>query len=148
MAHLKTRIIKNKWMSLLSRVATVLIITGSSLITAAVSLQYFYQGEVDHYFVDQENLEETLIIQSGRHGLRAYGQSKENFRPLLDAQLGQYQSHKFIGWHADFTQLLKGEGFPFFMLYEVSYQKGMTQEYFSYSGLLAPRLLAREVHLN
>ncbi|WP_422132570.1 hypothetical protein [Endozoicomonas sp. ALD040] len=138
----------NKRLSLVARVITVVLILTTTAITGAVSLQHVYQGEVDRYFEQGQDSELMLIIQSGYHTLKTTGVGKDNFRPLLGSELGEYQNHTFVGWHADFRQMTREGGFPFFMLYEVSYQKGRTQEYFSYQGLLNPQLVAREIHIN
>ncbi|MGI9279926.1 MAG: hypothetical protein ACR2PX_09880 [Endozoicomonas sp.] len=141
-------LLDNKNLSLAARAITVVLVLTSTVITGAVSLQYVYQGEVDHYFEAEQGSELMLIIQSGHHTLKTTGSGKDNFRPLLGNELGDYKEHTFVGWHADFSQMSWGGGFPFFMLYEVRYQRGQTQEFFSYEGLLNPQLVAREVHIN
>ncbi|WP_062270717.1 hypothetical protein [Endozoicomonas arenosclerae] len=141
-------LVNHKKLSLAARVITVVLVLTSTAITGAVSLQYIYQGEVDRYFEKEQGSELMLIIQTGHHTLRTTGSGKENFRPLLGSQLGDYQGHRFVGWHADFSKMSWGSEFPFFMLYEVNYQNGSTQEFFSYEGLLNPELVAREIRLN
>ncbi|WP_257274440.1 MULTISPECIES: hypothetical protein [unclassified Endozoicomonas] len=138
----------NKRLSLAARAITVVLVLASTAVTGALSLQTIYQGEVDRYFEKEQGSELMLIIQSGHHTLKTTGSGKDNFRPLLSSELGQYQDHTFVGWHADFKQMTRGGGLPFLMLYEVSYKKGRTQEFFSYEGLLNPKLIAREVHIN
>ncbi|WP_252178490.1 hypothetical protein [Endozoicomonas sp. 4G] len=137
-----------KRLSLAIRALTAVLVLSCIAITVAMGLQAIYQGEVDRYFQEKQGSELMLIIQSGHHTLKTSGSGKDNFRPLLSSELGEYQDHTFVGWHADFAHMIREGELPFFMFYEVSYQKGRTQESFSYEGLLNPQLIARKVNID
>ncbi|MET4693156.1 hypothetical protein [Endozoicomonas lisbonensis] len=143
----KRVLISNRKLSLLSRCITVVLIFTAGLITAAASLQYFYQQEVNNYFADGIAREDNLVIQMDRHVLTATGNKKNHFLPLLDNELGAYQSHRFIGWNTDVRNRHSNESLPFILLYKVSYEKKITEEFFYYKGFLDPDLTARKVRI-
>ncbi|MCW7554374.1 hypothetical protein NX722_17460 [Endozoicomonas gorgoniicola] len=143
----KRVLISNRKLSLLSRCITVILIFTTGLITAAVSLQYFYQQEVNNYFADGIAREDNLMIQMNRHVLTATGNKKDHFLPLLDNELGAYQSHRFIGWNTNDRGRHSNENMPFVLLYTVSYEKKTTKEFFYYKGFLNPDLTARKVRI-
>ncbi|AMO55196.1 hypothetical protein GZ77_11515 [Endozoicomonas montiporae] len=144
----KRVLISNRKLSFLSRCFTVLLIFTAGLITAAVSLQYFYQQAVNDYFADGIATEDNLIIQIDRHTLTATGNKKDHFLPLLDDELGAYQSHRFIGWNADVERMKSSESLPFILLYEVRYEKRITEESFYYRGVTIPKLHLRKVMIS
>ena len=137
----------NRKRSLLSRCVTVMLIFTAGLMTAAISFQYFYQQEVNNYFADGIAREDNLMIQVNRHVLTATGNKKDLFLPLLDDELGAYQSHRFIGWNTNDRGLHSNEDMPFVLLYTVSYEKKTTKEFFYYKGFLNPDLTARKVRI-
>ena len=143
----KRVLISNRKLSLLSRGITVMLIFTAGLMTAAVSLQYFYQQEVNNYFADGIAREDNLMIQMDRHVLTATGNKKNHFLPLLDDELGAYQSHRFIGWNTNARGRHSNENMPFVLLYTVSYEKKTTKEFFYYKGFLDPDLTARKVRI-
>ena len=138
----------NRKPSLLSRCMTVLLIFTAGLMTAAISFQYFYQQEVNDYFADGIAREDSLMIQMDRHVLTATGNKKNHFLPLLNNELGAYQSHRFIGWNTDARIRHGHERLPFVLLYKVSYEKKTTKEFFYYKGFLDPDLTARKVRIS
>ena len=147
-------LVNNKLGSWLSRIAIASIIILSALITSFISLQFFYQQQVDSYFANlsQSNLpsdEAALIIRTKENWITASGRHKETYKPLLAQELGAYQSHEYLGWFFSYDDWLNSnDGLPFTLLYEVQYEQGISQETFFFNGILPAKLKAREVRIN
>ncbi len=155
-------LIENSVVSWISRGIFLLIIITTAIITSAISLQFLYQHQVDNYFSsvpvslqqeeeeeeEQEQQEKILLIRTGEHTLTTWGKNKDNFKQLLHAEQGEYRKHQFIGWHADYRNILENFELPFSLLYEVTYENSSNTEIFSYTGIFSPTLETREVFSN
>ena len=141
-------IIKNRFLSWSLRGGILLLLIFSALMTATVSLQYLYQESVDAFFSGTPTPnEDILIIHTGNNWITASGENKSIYQPLLSDELGAYQSHRYVGWYADYKQWKKGLQLPFTLVYEVTYDKAVISENFHFTGGFPTHLLAREVAL-
>ncbi len=154
MAIQNKTLVNSRLGSWLSRIGILSIIALSALITGFISLQFFYQQKVDSYFSDQGintalTDEAALIIRTKDHWITASGQHQETYKPLLAKELGDYQSHRYIGWFSSFSDWVSShDGLPFTLMYEVQYEHGISQEAFFFKGIIPARLMAREVNIN
>ncbi|MRI33514.1 hypothetical protein EOPP23_11005 [Endozoicomonas sp. OPT23] len=141
-------IIKNVNSSRLIRSISFLAILGTSIFTLAVSLNYFYKPIVDRYFTSGESgSEQILSIHSGNYRVTTKKDSLLSFTDVLSNELGDYKSHKPVGWHADFSELSHPDSFPFVMIYRVDYERGATEQEFVFAGLFERKLIGRQVRL-
>ena len=154
MAMQNKTLVNNRLGSWLSRVGILSIIALSALITGFISLQFFYQQKVDSYFSDLAiNTaladDSALIIRTKSHWITAAGEHRETYKPLLAKELGDYQSHHYVGWFSSYQDWLNSQdGLPFTLMYEVQYEHGISQEAFFFKGVIPARLMAREVNIN
>ena len=147
-------IVKNPIHSWLLRVAVLLVFCCCIVTTGFLSLQYLYKQRVEDHFLSllEPNpaiTEGSLMIISEDYWLNATGDNKAVYQPLLAQELGQYQSHRYIGWHSNVKDWLNQKGDRhFFLLYEVQYEKGTSEETFLFDGLQPLQILAREISIN
>ncbi|MFK0571586.1 hypothetical protein [Endozoicomonas sp.] len=154
MAIKNKTLVNNRLGSWLSRIGILSIIALSALITGFISLQFFYQQKVDGYFSNLDidtplTNEAALIIRTKDHWITTSGQHRETYKPLLTKELGEYQSHRYLGWFSSYDDwLASNDGLPFTLLYEVQYEHGMSEETFFFKGVMPTRLMARQVQIN
>ena len=144
-------IIKKRGVSWSVRLTLIALLGILCLIAITIHLPVTQKKVVDRFFLDSDysnSLDEALIIDTNGQQITVFGQEKQIYQPLLSDTLGTYQSHRYLGWHADYRQWRKGVNLPFSLLYEVNYSHGVVREYFYFKGGFTPRLWAREVNLD
>ncbi len=150
MAIKNTVLVHNKLGSGLSRLGIVSIIILSAVVTGFISLQYLYQQHVDRFFINQTSIDpQALIIGNNDHWITTGKNHFKTYKPLLQKELGDYKSHRFLGWFSSYEQWRNSQdGFPVTLLYEVQYELGVSQETFLFKGIMPARLMARMVNVN
>ncbi len=143
-----TIIIGNTYFSWLSRCLIIALLIVLGLIAVTLSKQYVYQRAVDQFLSSASQEEKVLVIHTADRWITTTGKNKSIYYPLLTQELGEYRSHRFIGWHADYRLWRKGLELPFILLYEVTYDNAVTEEQFHFSGGLPFEVSIREVSLS
>ncbi|WP_299731223.1 hypothetical protein [uncultured Endozoicomonas sp.] len=147
-------LVRDRYQSWVLRGGLLLIVLLSAVVVIFASMQYLYQQQVERYFsaineAESSVDEGSLIISTADHWITASGIKKDIYKPLLDEKLGAYLSHRYIGWHSNYKDWLNSQnGRAFFLMYEVQYEKGSSEESFLFNGFDASRILAREVMVN
>ena len=150
MAIKNTVLVYNKLGSRLARLGVVSTIGISAVFAGFISLQYLYQQKVEQFFVNQIPIDpQALIIRSHNHWITTGKNHFKTYQPLLAKTLGDYKSHRFLGWHASYEDWRTSQdGLPITLLYEVQYELGVSQETFLFKGVMPARLMAREVRIH